>query len=346
MTCSKICGVPFSEIRLYPHPFDSNKISLMTCCSSWLQAPYNEYTEVIPETPSGYLKILEIWNTQRMIDLRKSVVDGSYRYCKLDKCPNYLTGTLMPLPDRASELIEKGIFELDYPPLNIHACIDKACNLQCPTCRTSPIFLPNKKSYNWLKSVLLSGIETLNLNGSGEIFKNKYILDILSEFKNKDYPNLKRVDIITNGTLINHIMWISLPEDLKRLVNCFTVSVDAASEEVYRIVRPGGNFKKLVSNLSFLGDLRRDGVIINLALAFVVQKSNVHELYDFVKLADSVNANIVTITKVEDWSIYPHDYYLKRFELPTGWEARYKEEFDNIKKYLKDKKIVCYSNVI
>ena len=96
----------------------------------------------------------------------------------------------------------------------------------------------------------------------------------------------------------------------------------------------------------FLGDLRKSGKIENLAIAFVAQKSNIHELLDFSELAVKINANIVTITRIEDWSIYYRDYYLKTFELPLNWKDIYKDLFDKVRVYLNDNNICYYSNVI
>lgn len=342
---NKICGIPFSEIRLYPHPYNTNRLTLMCCCPSWLDVPYNEFTYCVPETPSGHLKIDEVWNSERMIKLRKSVVEGTYTFCKLDRCASYISNDIIPPPKRALELIEKGIYEMDYPPITIHSAIDRACNLRCPTCRLRLNPLPNVKTENWLESILKSGIECINFNGSGEAFKNPYFLGFMINFKKENFPNLKKVDIITNGTLLNYVMWMSLSDDFKSILDTIMVSVDAATESTYKKVRLGGNFQTVLKNLKFLGNLRRKGEIKKLSLAFVIQKINRHELYDFSKMAIEIGATSVSATRVEDWSHYTLGEFYERFELPESYLATYKEDFLKIKDLLKKEGLSFYSNL-
>lgn len=342
---NKICGIPFSEIRLYPHPYNTNRLTIMCCCPSWLNAPYNEFTEYVPETSSGYLKIDEVWNSNRMVKLRKSVVDGTYSYCNLNKCASYLSNKLDPLPYKAIESIRQKNYKLNYPPITIHTAIDRACNLRCPTCRLKLNPLPNTKTENWLESVLNSGIECLNFNGSGEAFKNPYFLNLMINFKKEEYPNLKKIDIITNGTLLNSTMWISLSKDFKSIINSVMVSVDAATEKTYKKIRLGGNFQILMKNIKFLGDLRRKGEIKELSLAFVVQKSNIHELSDFSKLAIDVGASCMSAMKVDDWSHYTQGEFRDRFELSENHLLTYKKEIIRIKTLLEKEGLTFYSNL-
>ena len=339
MNNRKICGVPFSEIRFYQNSFDDNKLIYMNCCPSWLNTPYNEYSENVSETPSGYIDIMEVWNTKRNVELRKSVFEGSYKYCKLSRCPNYISDRLPPVPDRAMELAASGIFEMDYPPLIVHVGVDKACNLCCPTCRTSPIPISNEKSYNRLKSVLESGVEGIVINGSGELFKNRYLLDCLSD---ANYPKLKNTSIITNGTLLNEIMWASLPVSFQNSILNITVSVDAASSKTYSRVRPGGNFDRLLKNLRFIGRLKNEGKIRSFGMAFVLQQDNKHELLDFVKLAHEVGAGTVVLTGVDDWSLYPHKEFLNRFKVPDG---EMDDIFIELRMYIRQVGLDYYTNL-
>jgi MoaA/NifB/PqqE/SkfB family radical SAM enzyme len=345
MNGQKICGIPFSGFMLYVNPYDKDKIVSTTCCPSWLNIPYNACNTPVPENGSGFLDINKIWNSDEMIKFRRSVVDGSYSFCNLSKCPSFSSNNLFPLPDRAKELIEQGIYEVDYPPLYVQANIDRACNLRCPSCRGTVYATSNPKSYTWLKSILSNGVEHLVVNGTGELFKNQYLLAALNEIKKDNYPNLKYIDIITNGTLFNKTMWASLSEGFKSILRRVNISVDAASEQTYEKIRVGGNFNRLLDNLSHIGNLRKEEKIKGLTISFVLQKSNIHELLDFVKLAKKINADGVDIMKIENWHSQSQQDFKNNLELPDNWESIYKNDIDEVKRYMKDNNLNYFSNI-
>ena len=57
-----ICTVPFQALEIH-----ENKNFM--CCASWLTK----------ELPNG-VPLKELWNSKEAIEIRKSVVDGSYKY--------------------------------------------------------------------------------------------------------------------------------------------------------------------------------------------------------------------------------------------------------------------------
>ena len=65
----------------------------------------------------------------------------------------------------------------------------------------------------------------------------------------------------------------------------FWVSVDAARQDTYEVVRRGGSFDRLCRNLDFLGGLRAERRIDLLRLDFVVQALNFREMPEFVEWA-------------------------------------------------------------
>jgi MoaA/NifB/PqqE/SkfB family radical SAM enzyme len=330
---------------LYVDPYNKDRIFSATCCPTWLKYPYNACNTYIPEDSSGFLKLDKFWNSDEMITFRKSIMDGSYSFCNKEICPNYFSSTLTPLPDRAKELIDQDTYVVDYPPLYIQANVDRACNLRCPSCREKLSAISNKKSYNWLKSILSNGVEQVVINGTGELFKNQYLLAALNEIEKDKYPNLKCIDIITNGTLLNKTMWASLSEGFKALLRRVNVSIDAASEQTYKKIRVGGNYSRLLDNLRLICNLRKEEKIKGLTVSFVLQRSNVHELLDFVKLAKGFGVDGVSITKIEDWHAHPRQEFLDKLALPDKWKDTYRAEIEEVKKYMKDNNLNYFSNI-
>lgn len=345
MDNKKICGVPFSCYMLSVDICNTSKIISRVCCPAWLKPPYSTLKVPAPENESGFINLDSIWNSDMMVAFRKSIADGSYSFCNTEICPSYISDDLSPLPDRARELIEQGVYEMDYPPLRTQANIDQACNLSCPSCRVYPISAPNPKSYQRLKSLLSSGVEGVLLNGAGEIFKNQYLLRAMNEITKELYPNLKSVTILTNGTLLNKTMWMSLSDSFKSVIKDIYVSVDAASEQTYKKVRVGGNFNRLVDNLMHMGILRKENKIINFSISIVLQKANIHELIDFLKLALQVGASSAAISRIEDWHAHPRQEFLDNMALPDNWKVVYKDQIEEAKAFAKDNNLYLFSNI-
>ena len=125
----KFCQNPFKQIDL-----EESGVAF-TCCSSWLP------------TPIGNLKqdeVMDIWNGETMKRIRESIFDGSFRYCRHDRCPVIQNGELPTMEDAATDpLFTKIINErkttVDRPPVFVNLVNDRSCNLYCPSCRVERI---------------------------------------------------------------------------------------------------------------------------------------------------------------------------------------------------------------
>jgi len=340
-----ICGIPFTNLAFHVDPISRDKLVSSVCCPTWLFPPYNTFDKIVSEKESGKLDIMDFWNSDEMVTFRKSIVDGTYSFCNKETCPSYLSGALKPLPNRARELINKGVYEMDYPPIHILANIDLSCNLSCPSCRKSPDMVSNQKSYARMVSILSSGVTSIYVNGTGELFKNRYLLDALNEISEQAYPNLKKIEIITNGTLLNNTMWSSLSEGFRRVIKSISVSVDAGTEQTYKKIRVGGNFDRLVSNLHFIGKLRKEKKIENFVISMVLQKNNTHELLDFCKLAKQVGVDGVCILKIENWYVQPIEEFSENQELPANWRNTFADRIREAKEFAKSNGMYIYTNL-
>lgn len=342
---NKICGVPFSEVSIYSHPCDSDKLIFMSCCPNWLEPPYTEFSVEIPQTESGDINLGVVWNSEKMINLRKSIASGEYTFCKKDRCPNIIGNNFIPLPKRAQELIDKNIYELDYPPICVHMAIDNSCNLQCPSCRRDHIVHPNPKTGKWIESILDFGIEYIGFNYNGEAFNNYHFLNFMRNFKKEKYPSLKKVDLITNGIQFDQKMWESLSDDFKDIINYMTVSVDAATEETYNKIRVRGDFQKVCQNLKFLGQLKKNGKIKYLTISFVLQKLNRHEILEFAKMIIDIGASSVAICRIENWIHYSKEEFKEKMDLPDNFLIENKEKIQEIKRMINNAGLLFFNNI-
>ena len=133
---------------------------------------------------------------------------------------------------------------------------------------------------------LLKDIEYIAANGSGEIFISKFYKNLLKKVSAK-YPNIKYM-IMTNGLLCNEktLKELNIEDKLKYVI----VSLHAITEETYNKMVKGSNFKKVINNIKYLSQLKKDDKMDCFALSFVITSLNYKELPQFIEFAYSVNA--------------------------------------------------------
>jgi sulfatase maturation enzyme AslB (radical SAM superfamily) len=339
---NKICGIPFKEIAFHYKEF----IAAVPCCSSWLKPPYSLFINNVRESINGDINVMEYWNSKDMQIFRRSILDGTYRYCKVDVCPYLKYGTLPPVPDEAIPYIEKGTTHLGYPPLRINTSLDPACNLMCPSCRPAKMNKPNEKTYQRMISILASGTQHVFVNGSGEVFVNKYLMQVFQEFSCEKYPAIQQFSIITNGTAFNRTVWYSLSKDFKKSLHDINISIDSPIKKTYEKIRVGGNFENLMKNMEFIAQLRKENSIKLLIASFVLQRSNIEELPQIIDYAHSIHTDLLTLNKVEDWAVTTSANFNNKLALPPNWRIIYKNEINVAKDLIKNYGMQYISNVI
>jgi MoaA/NifB/PqqE/SkfB family radical SAM enzyme len=110
------------------------------------------------------------------------------------------------------------------------------------------------------------------------------------------------VQIQTNGVLLDERAWGEL--GLEGLVESVWVSIDAATPATYAVVRRGGDFARLLSNLVFLAWLRESGRLPLLRLDFVVQALNFREMPAAAELARALGADGIYFQMIRNWGTY------------------------------------------
>lgn len=271
-----ICRAPFSDID-----FSSNG-DIASCCAALI----NYYTfGNIFESDS----IEKIWNSKKAQEFRKSILDGSFKYCNLNSC---LDLTHIKEDKRFSLcLTEKEKSVIAELPKKVFLNIDKTCNVCCKTCRDTNIY-DKKEIQRYYELVdsslipLLKNAELVFLNGAGEIFASNLCKSIVKKITNY-YPHIK-FHIITNGILATEQNIIEL--GLRNKIDLIAVSLHAASEKTYNKIVKGGNYNKVMKNLKILSKMKKQGEMQDLVLNFVVTSYNYKEMIDFQKIANELGA--------------------------------------------------------
>lgn len=245
--------------------------------------------------------LLELYNSRTARRIRESILDGTFRYCDLESCPHFSSGDLPLQKDCIGtpfeDIVKNKRTTLEQK--SIWISFDRRCNLCCISCRGEHVKY-SEKDHNEVERLLniikanLSYLNQIGLCGSGEPFASPSLRAFLKDFNASEYPNLK-ITILTNGMLFDEQAW-SMMERGRSAIKSVQVSVDAATRESYEKIRIGGSFDKLMKNMGFISNLRKDGDISEFIISFVVNSINFSEMDAFVDLGRNLGCDQVYFT--------------------------------------------------
>lgn len=178
------------------------------------------------------------------------------------------------------EIAENKIILKSFPRF-IQLTLTTKCNSKCIMCKANDgnFHLSNKEVDDFIQ--IMPYIQILTLQG-GEIFLHDRIDEILEEI----YKNKIRLNIITNGLLLNEKRIETL---LKMNADIF-FSIDSPVEETYEKIRINSNFKVLLFNLKLLNKIKQEiKTTSHIVLNMVVMRSNykdIEKMLDFAKFYD------------------------------------------------------------
>jgi MoaA/NifB/PqqE/SkfB family radical SAM enzyme len=317
-----VCSVPFNSLEIH------NNVCFV-CCPSWL--PNKIELSEIP--------LKDMWNSEPIIDVRNSILDGSFKYCNKELCP-YLSKLLNygissgPLGLKRQDMDFKPIIKNNTPD-NLVMNFDRTCNYKCPSCRVDLIVENSKgiqrveKTIEDIDNYYSANVKTLYITGSGDPFVSVGFRKYLRNFNPKKYPKLQAIHLHTNASMWNKEMWDSMPNVHKYVHSC-EISIDAATKETYENkTRLGGNWDNLIDNLKFISTLP-----ISVKTSFVVQDSNYMEMELFYNLMYSIFKNNVNVFfgKITNWGTFSEG----EFKLKQVWDVEhpehqlFKKEFNKI----------------
>lgn len=276
------------------------------CCPSWLA------------TTVGNLQnqsVDEIWNGEKAQDIRRSILDGSFKHCNHSRCAFLQTesGPVQPIDEVADPdlrtVIDQQLTELPYGPKKIICTYDQSCNLSCPSCRSQVIVETDHEAeilniQDKLKSEALKDADYLHITGSGDPFGSPYFRQWLQTMKREEMPKLKQLHLQSNAQLWSPRMWNTIPEEIRPLITSADIGIDAASPATYSINRRGGTFEQLLRNLEFISTLRKEGPLESLKISMVVQANNFKEMPDFVELGYRYGVDMIYFSQLVNWGTF------------------------------------------
>ncbi len=308
-----ICQHPFTRLEITPYGF------VHVCCASLVPTAIGNIESEDAAT------IIASEKAQKM---RRSMLDGSYKYCNHLACP-LMVNELLP---RKSDVATGGDAVLGAAVAGEDDTIaeirdlafgyDWSCNLSCPSCRRDTIIEAHKqsaeRSHHIRRQVapLLPKLRSLHINNAGEFLFSRPSRELLQSIDPAQHANLK-IDLISNGTLLTEREWQKFA-NIHGLVRSVRISTDAATKETFEALRRGARWESFLANLKFIGAMRRGGGIESLMLAFTYQLRNFREMPAFVGLAQSVGADKVNFQRLQPSAAMTHDEYAANaVHLPT-----------------------------
>ena len=273
------------------HPFEFIDIqggSQFVCCPSWCP------TDINTQDNLG-----DNWASPEAQSIRESVMDGSYSHCKHRICPSLssLINTGKPdgnfIPIKEAREVYRNYDPKINTPKEILFGFDRSCNLYCPSCRKevvtndhfdSPEHLAKLKTLNEIDEMFSKTATKMLITGSGDPFYSKLYREYLINFDASKYPELKSIQLITNGNLLTEKMWNSL--NAAPFVKDIEVSIDAGTKETYEnITRLGGNWDQLIANLRFISTI---STLENMMVSMVITEQNFTEMETFYNLMTDI----------------------------------------------------------
>lgn len=294
----KDCPRPFEWCEIHPDG------SIFLCCPAWLKRPVGN---LLHQTAA------DIWNGPRTVEIRKSILNGSYHNCSKKRCPRLVaagTGAVESASSAAADAITRGLTRLGYLPPRLNLCFDYSCNLACPSCRRqrrTSAGAAHAQAAQLAERVRLQLLPTacqLTLSGYGDPFGSPVYFELLKQIRRRDAPQLAELRLHSNGLLFDETRWRQLPE-LHRLLKAVEISVDAASPATYALNR-GGDFHRLRRNLEFIAGLK-----VPLRLSMVVQQNNFREIGALHSIAQQLGAELY-LSRLVNWGTFTRTEFIAR----------------------------------
>lgn len=312
------------------------------CCNDWL-------TDEFRKIPVG----ADPWNGPAAQELRRRLLKDDYSLCHIDRCkvkPVAIENLVRsfeveaPVSLKNRDAIADGKSEMPDGPTSLGIAQDSRCNLSCPSCRPHAITKLDVQSATATKDadVILERarptIEILKLAGDGEVFFSLWMRGILQSINANDWPRLRLIQLLTNGTLFDEKADRELSPGTQ-FIRRVSVSVDAGDEETYARVR-GGDWNRLMRNLEWMSGARQSGRFEYLQLNFTLRAENLASAKAFVELGRRLKVDNVKFTNFENWERSPLKWEDEAVHRTT--HPRHQEYLD-FKAWVKTDRLVRWS---
>ena len=185
---------------------------------------------------------------------------------------------------------------LDSLPTWINTTNSTVCNLRCFFCNQAygkGVDIKMEEAvYRQVVEELYPAAEMVQLSAYGEPMMTPHIHD---KFADMDRFGVK-CEMMTNGTLMKGD---ALLERMSRIMGNLRISIDGAKAETFNRIRAGGDFDEIFANIRRYNHFRHQRPKEEQAplhFSYILMKSTVDELPDFVRLVSELDTHTVWVT--------------------------------------------------
>lgn len=281
----------------------------------------------------------KIYNSEIAIKLRKSILDGTYRYCSPKQCMFLANNSL---PDMTEEEIQEYINMTE--PNNFNVSYDETCNHACISCRRS-YFKGREEYYNKVDAIsekmlpYFNRAKRVSVDGRGDIFSSEHLLSMLERLKPKRDDFWLAIE--TNAALFDEKHWQRIKHFEKYKITVMA-TVNSFHDSTYRYLNGYANHvDKVIENLHFIRSLREKGSIDLFTISMVAQESNFRELPEYVdRCLNEFGADKVRIRGIMQFGMDDTDFWIKDVFNPA--HPFYREAIDILHHPIMQDKRVWY----
>jgi len=313
---NRFCKSPFTYAEIFPGG------GVYICCPVWTGG--KGIGNIFENSPE------EVWNSYQAIMIRQGILNGSYDQCDHHKCP-LIMGNSLPMREDVKddwlgaemvEVIAHHQVKMARGPQVVKIGYDSSCNLWCPSCR-SELIIAKKAEQEKLRKIrdefiipFLKDAKVLVLSADGDPFGSNHYREVM-RLTREQLPQM-RLSLHTNAVLLERKAWDDC--GLEGRTDLIQISIDASTAETYSIVRRGGDFNRLLSNLEFLATKRREKGFSRLDFLYVVQTRNFLEMVDFVRLGKRLGVDSVQFILIDHWARGMTDAQYREQKI---WDAKH-----------------------
>lgn len=209
---------------------------------------------------------------------------------------------------------------LEYP-IMLQFELNGTCNYRCESCnyRIDNNVKKAEISLCQFENIVSKGVEkglrSIRLNHHNEPLLKKDLGDYIRKAKELGVLD---VYLSTNGSLLNEEkIYMLIESGLDRL----QVSIDAFYKETYSILRPGGNFEKVVQNVEKFIEIRNKmgRTLPTIRVNFVKQEQNEKELDKFIEFWNEKGVDSIGVQDYSDWEHEKPDELYENVKFHCGF---------------------------
>lgn len=263
----KYCARPFKE-------FEIDVDGRCYCCCRWWNKSYC-IGNIFEQTPE------EIWNGKAAQELRRSIIDGDYKYCNTSECIKMYSDNL------------NYSLVTDYPE-EISLCYDYTCTAKCVFCNDEIKKMPEDKCKQWDDLIdsklipLFKNARYVRLSMVGELFVSEHSKKLVKKIAEK-YPNV-RFEIVSNGIFCSK-------ENIEKLgitdkIATVKFSLPSLNEKTYKKMVRNGDLKKVKENIKYISELYYKKKVSEFLFNFIVSSVNYKEIVSYAKYVGSYGGKV------------------------------------------------------